>query len=160
MNDAAPPPGIPPVVGTEGHIRRMPGSHAAADETFVDLYEHNIRLQALTRWDWAAPILGASTLALGAGAGAWAAGAEIDSKGVLISFVAGAILLLCGLVLKDERSKDMRDVYEEFDRRLCLYDDEPTAKAIQERLDRQAGDQAKEHTLPAKVKRLKKRVWG
>ncbi len=145
---------------TEGHIKRMAGSHTPADETFVDLYEHNIRLRALTRWDWAAPILGAGTLALGAAAGAWAAGANPGGTGIVICLVAGAILLACGLVLKDERSKDVREVYEEFDRRLCLYDDEPRAKAIRARLDERAAKQAAEHTLSGKVRHLRTRLIG
>jgi hypothetical protein len=138
----------------------MPGGLEPTEEPYVDLYEHNVRLQELTRWDWSAPVLSASGLSLGAAVGALAAGAEIGSKGVLVCLVAGVILLVCGLMFKDERSKDMRSIYEEFDRRLCLYDDEPRAKAIRDRLDEQAKTQSAEHTLPAKLRRLKTRVLG
>jgi len=144
----------------EGHIKRMPGSHAPAEEPYVDLYEHNVWLRGLTRWDWAAPFLSAGTLSLGAGIGAVAAGAALRSLGVVVCSVAGVILLVCGLVLKDERSKDIRAGYEEFDRRLCLYDDEPRAKAIRARLNERAAKQAAEHTLGGKAKRLKKRLIG
>jgi hypothetical protein len=126
----------------------------------MDLYEHNLWLREMTRWDWAAPFLAAGTMALGAAVGAVAAGANAGSKGVIPFWVAGAILLVCGVVLKDQRSKDVRKGYEEFDRRLCLYDDEPRAKAIRERLDARAVVQAAEHTLPAKLGRLRQRIFG
>jgi hypothetical protein len=139
-------------------IKRMAGSREAAEETYVDLYEHNVWLRDLTRWDWAAPFLAAGTMALGAAGGAIAAGASAGSKGVIPFWVAGAILLACGVVLKDRQSKDIRKGYEEFDRRLCLYDEEPRAQAIRARLDAQAAKQAAEHTLRAKLQRLRERM--
>jgi hypothetical protein len=154
MNDT-PLPNDVQTINPESHIKRMAGSHTPADETFVDLYEHNIRLGSLTRWDWAAPVLSAGTLALGAAVGALVAGVDVSEAGVLVCLVSGVILLACGVAFKSERTKDVREVYEEFDRRLALYDDEPTAKAIGVRLDKRVASQAAERRLRRRWERLK-----
>lgn len=123
----------------------------------MDLYEHNMWLRGQTRWDWAGPFLGGGSLALGAGIGGLVANAGWTAA-VIACIAAGAVSVVCGVVLKDQRSKEVRQGYEEFDRRLCLYDENPRAQAVRALLDARAEAQAQEHTVRAKLRRLKGRI--
>jgi hypothetical protein len=114
----------------------MEGSHAPARERYVDLYEQAQRLGRLARWDRAAPLLWLGTLFLGASVGAWVAEEELTADGRLFLAV-GLALLVGGILLRDERRREIRHLHEDIARRLCLYDDDPTAQAIQARYRRQ-----------------------
>jgi hypothetical protein len=134
-------------------VRRTPGSGTPTEETYVDLYEHNIRLRELTRWSLGAPLSTFGTLALGAGVGAWAAGTHITSTPVLLCLLGGAVAVICGWTLQAERFINARGVYEAFDRRLCLYDEDSTAQPIRERLERRRKEQRAERRLATRLKR-------
>lgn len=144
----------------EERFKREQGGWGATEEPYVDLYEHNLWLREQTRWDWSAPFIGGGSLALGGGIGAIAADIDPTSTGVLLCLVAGVVLLICGLALKAERSKGVRAGYESFDRRLCLYEHEPKVKAIRAQLDARAKAQSAEHTLVAKIRRLREEIVG
>lgn len=124
----------------------------------MDLYEHNIWLREQTRWDVSAPFLTLGTFGWGGAIGALAAKVSATSTGVLVCLVGGTVAFFCGIALKVQRSRDVRTEYEKFDRRLCLYEHETDVKAIKERLEGRAAEQAAEHTLKAKARRLREKL--
>lgn len=124
--------------GEEG-IRRLSGSHAPAEESYVDLYELAQRLGRLARWDRAAPLLGLGTLLAGAGLGGFVADEGLNGDARLSLFV-GLAFLVGGLLLRDERRREIRHLHEDMAKRLCLYDEDPTVKAIQASYQRQEAD--------------------
>jgi hypothetical protein len=131
------PAGTSPANGTEEEqIKPLEGSHAPARERYVDLYEQAQRLGRLALWDRAAPMLGLGTLLLGASIGAWVAEKKLSDHARLC-LVAGLALLAGGLLLRDGRRREIRDLHEDMAKRLCLYDEDPTVKAIQEKYRRQ-----------------------
>lgn len=114
----------------EEHIEPTPGAHAHTRERYVDLYEMVQRLGRLARWDRAAPLLALGTLLLGAGLGGWVAKEKLIGDARL-AVVAGVALLAGGLLLRDQKRHDIRSLYQDVQRRLCVYDDDPRVQAIQ-----------------------------
>jgi hypothetical protein len=121
-----------PGAATEGHIKRLAGSHDPTQESYVDLHEHAKRLERLARWDRAAPLLALALLFFGAAVGAWVADEKLGRNAILC-FVAGAALLIGGVLLRDERRRSIGYLHEDMAKRLCLYDEDPRVQAIQER---------------------------
>jgi hypothetical protein len=137
----------------------MEGSHLMAEEPFVDLYEHNLRLKGLTRFDWGTPLMSLGGLGLGGAIGALAAGADFVTTGVLTSLGVGVGFVLAGFLLRIERAKAVRDVYELFDQRLSLYTN-TTATAIRQQLAERAAEQITERSLLGKLQHVRKAILG
>lgn len=130
--------------------KRMAGGQKTTEETFVDLHEHSIALGEIAKWDRAAPLLAGGTLLLGAAIGALAAGTKLVSTGVLVCGASGLAFLIGGLLLRDERIRSAQNLYESFERRLALYDDDPDVRAIRERFKR-VDELTRKQTLRARL---------
>jgi hypothetical protein len=115
-----------------------PGATLPLDELFYpQLYQHSRQLGALARWNGRGVFAGAGVLALGAGVGAWAAGADFVSEGVFICVILGIALLLGSLFIGRADIASARDVRTAFDQTLSMYEKHPDIKAIREHLESQ-----------------------
>lgn len=136
----------------EDPFKRMPGGRQTTEETYVDLHEHCNRLGRLARFDKAAPLLALGALLLGGAVGAWAVGEKITSTGILTCGCSGLALLLGGALLRDERVRSARDLHEDFEARLALYDDDPRVQAIKRRYHERE-QSAREKRLASRLRR-------
>lgn len=102
---------------------------------FEDLYELLMRVERLSRWDRAAPLLGFATMLLGAGVGGWAAGDKFTAPRVFGCVIAGLAFLVGGFLLREERRRSARDLFRDWENRLAMYDHHPEVKAIRERYE-------------------------
>lgn len=146
--------------GEERGFKRMEGGWEPTEETYVDLYEHGVKLDRLSRWDRAAPLLGLGTILASGAIGAIAGGVDVKTPSVLICGFLGLGLLIGGALLRDHRLRDIRDLHSDFVGKLSMYDDEPGVQAIKARRRTLELEDASARTLPGKLKRIQSFLTG
>ena len=115
-------------------IHRLPGAKRPVGEfPYMELLDHSKRLGRLVRRDWGRAFEAAGVLLLGAGLGALASGQDIDQTGVLLTLVAGVILIVSAFFIGRERVESASDLKADFDQKLSFYEHDEDARRMKER---------------------------
>jgi hypothetical protein len=120
-NDETQPPYRRELTNTAELADTLPGSDKLAKNMrYPDLFSYSRRIARLIESDGSEELGGLGIALLAGGLGAVLAGQDIESKGVLLSVVVGAVLVLTGILVRRSNTESARSLKRDFNRDLSL----------------------------------------